>query len=387
MAFVKGGERTFYLGALMGLVAFSIDVILPALKAATAHYGVPEAQGGLLVSLYFLGFALGQFLFGPLADAFGRRPVLMGALLGFLLAGSLTLFAPTFSLLLWARVFQGFFGAAFRVVATAAIRDLYRGEAMARRLSQALFVLLLAPVLAPSLGVALLPLGFRAPFAFPVLLALLVLLWGALRFGETLPEERRRPLALGTLWEGLLLVLRDRRALLYTLALGALFGVLYAYLSAAPLLYGRLGLSGLGFALAFGGTGLLQALANLLNGRTVEGLGLARSLRLSFLALLLALAFLPLTALFPSALGLWLHLSLVLFLVTLAFPNAQARALEGLGRVAGLAASFTGFFSTLLASLLATGVGQASRGEPVPFALGLLLLGLLAFLAQRGAEA
>ncbi|WP_337844686.1 MFS transporter [Thermus sp.] len=376
-------ERTLYLGALMGLGAFSIDVILPALKAATAHYGVLEAQGGLLVSLYFLGFALGQLLFGPLADAFGRRPVLLSALLGFLLAGSLTLWAPTFPLLLWARVLQGFFGAAFRVVATAAIRDLYRGEAMARRLSQALFVLLLAPVLAPSLGVALLPLGFRAPFAFPVLLALLVLLWGAWRFGETLPRSGRRPLALKALGEGLLLVLGDRRALLYTLALGALFGVLYAYLSAAALLYGWLGLLGPAFALAFGGTGLLQALANLLNGHTVEGLGLARSL----LALLLALAFLPLTALRPSPFGLWLHLSLILFLVTLSFPNAQARALEGLGRVAGLAASFTGFFSTLLASLFATGVGQASRGEPFPFALGLLLLGLLAFLAQRGAEA
>lgn len=138
-------ERTLYLGALMGLGAFSIDVILPALKAATAHYGVLEAQGGLLVSLYFLGFALGQLLFGPLADAFGRRPVLLSALLGFLLAGSLTLFAPTFPLLLWARILQGFFGAAFRVVATAAIRDLYRGEAMARRLSQAFFVLLIGP--------------------------------------------------------------------------------------------------------------------------------------------------------------------------------------------------------------------------------------------------
>lgn len=229
--------------------------------------------------------------------------------------------------------------------------------------------------------------GFRAPFAFPVLLALLVLLWGAWRFGETLPQSGRRPLALKALGEGLLLVLGDRRALLYTLALGALFGVLYAYLSAAALLYGRLGLSGPAFALALGGTGLLQALANLLNGRTVEGLGLARSLHLSLLALLLALAFLPLTAFRPSPLGLWLHLSLVLFLVTLSFPNAQARALEGLGRVAGLAASFTGFFSTLLASLFATGVGQASRGEPFPFALGLLLLGLLAFLAQRGAEA
>ena len=99
------------------------------------------------------------------------------------------------------------------------------------------------------------------------------------------------------------------------------------------------------------------------------------------------LLFLPLHALAPRPFPFWLHLTLVLLLVVFTFPNAQARALEGLGKVAGLAASFTGFLSTLLAALLGTLVGQASGGAPLPFSLGLLGLGVLAFAAVFLAEA
>lgn len=128
--------------------------------------------------------------------------------------------APGFSLLLAARFVQGFFAASFRIGVTATIRDRYRGEAMARRLSYALLVLMVAPVLAPALGVALLALGPWGPYALPAFLGLLALLWSG-RFRETLPEGARRSLRLASLGEGALLVLRDRRAGLYALALGA----------------------------------------------------------------------------------------------------------------------------------------------------------------------
>lgn len=113
----------------------------------------------------------------------------------------------------------------------------------------------------------------------------------------------------------------------------------------------------------------------------------ARALRWAVAGLFLLLLFLPLHALDPRPFPFWLHLTLVLLLVVFTFPNAQARALEGLGKVVGLAASFTGFCSTLLAALLGTLVGQASAGAPLPFSLGLLGLGALAFAAVFLAEA
>jgi len=222
-------EELLFLGTLMALGAFSIDVMLPALEATAHRYGTSPTAAQLVVGLYFLGFALGQLLWGPLMDALGRRKVLRGALFGFSLAALATVAAPGFSLLLAARFVQGFFAASFRIGVTASIRDRYRGEAMARRLSYALLVLMVAPVLAPALGVALLALGPWAPYALPAFLGLLALLWSG-RFRETLPEEARRPLRLASLGEGALLVLRDRRAGLYALALGGVFGILYAYL-------------------------------------------------------------------------------------------------------------------------------------------------------------
>ena len=380
-------EELLFLGTLMALGAFSIDVMLPALEATAHRYGTSPTAAQLVVGLYFLGFALGQLLWGPLMDALGRRKVLRGALFGFSLAALATVAAPGFSLLLAARFVQGFFAASFRIGVTASIRDRYRGEAMARRLSYALLVLMVAPVLAPALGVALLALGPWAPYALPAFLGLLALLWSG-RFRETLPEEARRPLRLASLGEGALLVLRDRRAGLYALALGGVFGILYAYLAASAELYkAHLGLSNPAFALAFGATGLVLAGANLLGPQVVARLGLGKALRRAVAGLLALLLFLPLHALAPRPFPFWLHLTSVLLLVVFTFPNAQARALEGLGKGAGLAAGFTGLLPTLLAALLGTLVGQASGGAPLPFSLGLLGLGVLAFAAVFLAEA
>ncbi|PZA06015.1 MULTISPECIES: multidrug effflux MFS transporter [unclassified Meiothermus] len=381
-------EEILFLGTLMALGAFSTDIMLPALEATALRYDTTLTAAQLVVGVYFLGFALGQLLWGSLMDAWGRRGVLRLTLLGFALAGLATTVAPSFELLLLGRGVQGFLAASFRIGVTASIRDRYRGQAMARLLSYALLVLTVAPVLAPSLGVGLLALGPKAPYALPAVLGTLAFLWSG-RFQETLPPQRRRPLAWSTLREGAVWVVRDRRAGLYTLALGGIFGILYAYLSASAQLYKtHLGLSNPAFALAFGATGLLMAGVNLTGPRWVARLGLGRALQLALGTLFVGVLLLPLHALLAlRTFPFWLHLSLILLLVAFTFPNAQARALEELGKVAGLAASLTGFLSTLLATLLGTWVGQASGGEPFRFALGLLLLGTLAFLAGAWAEA
>ena len=116
-------EELLFLGTLMALGAFSIDVMLPALEATAHRYGTSPTAAQLVVGLYFLGFALGQLLWGPLMDALGRRKVLRGALFGFSLAALATVAAPGFSLLLAARFVQGFFAASFRIGVTASIRD------------------------------------------------------------------------------------------------------------------------------------------------------------------------------------------------------------------------------------------------------------------------
>ncbi len=375
---IPAAEMTALLGFLMALSAFSIDAMLPALHDLALAFQTGDTRAQLVVNLYFLGFALGQVYFGPLSDRFGRRPVLGVAATGFFLCALALVFAPSFGFILAVRFLQGMFGAAMRVVGTALVRDFYRGEAMARVLSFAMMVLLVAPLIAPSLGVLLLRWGWRAPFALIATIAAVLVIWLALRLPESLPPERRRPLQVDHLrraWERLL---QTPPSLAFTLILACTYGMLYAYLASSAQLYKQhFGLSNTQFALAFAGTGLFQIAGTVTNGLGVTRLGLRRVLPPAVVGLSLACALLVVAApLGAGPLGYWLLLNAAFFSIALIFSNANSAALEPLGDIAGFASSVIGFTSTVLANLFGLAIGQLAQGSPTGLALGFFLLSL-----------
>ena len=150
-------ETVALLAGLMALNAFAIDAMIPALPAIGADLGVAEDnRRQLVVVAYMLGFGVGQLLWGPLADRFGRKPILaIGVALyaGFALLCGI---AASFDLLIAGRVAMGASAAVTRVLVVAMVRDLFEGEAMARVMSLVFMVFMLVPVLAPNLGQAIL---------------------------------------------------------------------------------------------------------------------------------------------------------------------------------------------------------------------------------------
>ncbi|WP_051913799.1 multidrug effflux MFS transporter [Thermorudis peleae] len=371
-------ELTALLGFMMSLSAFSTDGMLPALHDLAVFFGVSDTQAQLVVNLYFFGFAVGQLFFGPLSDRFGRRRVLLVSTSGFLTCALALVVAPTFTVVLTVRFIQGLFGAALRSVGTALVRDFYRGEAMARVLSFALMVLLIAPVFAPSIGVFLLRWGWRAPFSLIAVLAGLLLAWLTARLPESLPPERRRPLSFTQLAAAARLVLNTPPSLALTAVMGCSYGILYAYLTSAAQLYREhFQFSNTAFALAFAGTGLGQVCGTFLNGLAITRLGLRRVLPWAVGGVAVAAAGLLVAGLLGAQpVVYWFLLTLVFFGIALVFSNANSAALEPLGEIAGFASSVIGFTSTVMANLFGLVIGQAAQGGPRGFALGIMLLAL-----------
>src|SRR3954468_18058645 len=190
-------EMTALLAGLMALNAFAIDSMIPALADIGRSLHVArENDQQLVVIAYFLGFASTQLLWGPLADRFGRKPVLG---IGVVLYGAFALLcalAGSFPLLIAGRVAMGASAAVTRVLVVAMGRDLFEAGAMARVMSLVFMTFMLVPVLAQNIGQAiLLVASWRAIFVVLAAYALTMLLWSTWRLPETLHAEYHRSLA------------------------------------------------------------------------------------------------------------------------------------------------------------------------------------------------
>ncbi|HEV8406802.1 MAG TPA: MFS transporter [Sphingomicrobium sp.] len=189
-------ETTIMLAALMALNSFAIDAMIPALPQIGQSLRVPhENQRQLVVIAYFVGFASTQLIWGPLADRFGRKPIMATGVALYGLFALLCGVAQTFALLIAGRVLMGAAAAASRVLVIAMVRDLFEAEAMARVMSLVFMTFMLVPVLAPNIGqLILLFAPWRAIFLVLALYAVVMVAWPSIRLPETLHPEFRRPL-------------------------------------------------------------------------------------------------------------------------------------------------------------------------------------------------
>lgn len=186
---MKGRSIVFYCGLLMSISAFSVDITLPSFPAMARELAAPFEQVQWTITIYMVGAGLGQLLWGPLSDRFGRRPALAAGLVLFLLGCLLAALSPGAPMLLASRLIQGFGAAAAIVASRAVIRDLHSGEDLARNLALATAIFAIGPIVAPLLGAGMAALaGWRFIF-----LALALFATGLLialpRLPETLPAR------------------------------------------------------------------------------------------------------------------------------------------------------------------------------------------------------
>src|SRR6476619_334671 len=189
-------EMTVMLAGLMALNALAIDAMVPALPDIGQSLHVTrDNDRQRVVIAYFIGFASTQLLWGPLADRFGRKPIMAAGVGLYGLFALMCAMAPTFPVLIAGRLLMGGSAAASRVLVVAMVRDLFEAEAMARVMSLVFMTFMLVPVLAPNIGQLILLVGdWRTIFLAIAIYAAIMLSWSWTRLPETLHPEFRRPL-------------------------------------------------------------------------------------------------------------------------------------------------------------------------------------------------
>lgn len=385
-------EFVALIAALMALTALGIDSMLPALPAIGESLGVAsENRRQLVISAFAIGFGIAQLFHGPLADRYGRRPVLIAALIGYVIANIAAASATSFTLLLAARFAGGLCISASRVVTVALVRDCYSGRAMARVMSLAFMVFMAAPVLAPSFGQLILFFGdWRLIFVLIASVSAAVLAWFVWRMPETLPRDARLPLAPARILAAWRTTLADRYSLGYTLASTALIAGLYGFINSVQQVVKQLTGSDALLVPVFIGVASVMAIANLTNSHIVLRLGTRRISHAALLGFTL-ISGVHLAVASAGAETIWsfaLLQALAMGCFGLSGANFGAMAMERMGAIAGTASSVQGFVSVTFGAMLGGLIGQAFDGTTVPLYRGFLIAGLAALaivaITERG---
>ena len=217
---------------LMATIALSIDVMLPVLGEIASEFRVESNQRQLVIVALFVGLAAGQLVFGPMSDSIGRRPAITIGAVFFAFGGLICAMATTFETLLAGRLLLGCGAAGPRIVTVALIRDRCEGARMARVMSIIKCIFIMVPVLAPSLGLALLlVMPWRGLFTLLSVICVCGALWLLARQPETILEKH--PFRIRSFLASVLEVLADRRAIAFTLAGGLCYGALMGYINSS----------------------------------------------------------------------------------------------------------------------------------------------------------
>lgn len=372
-------------------IAFSIDAMLPALPEI-GHALTPDDlnKAQLVLTSFVLGMGIGTFFTGPLSDAFGRRRVLLGGFVIYMIASVLAMQAGSLEMILAARLLQGIGAAGPRVVAMAVIRDQYAGRQMAQLMSFVFMVFTLVPAFAPVLGAVIMSfVGWRGLFGAFLVFAIINGSWFALRQPETLRAENRRPFRIHVLWNGLKEVLANHTVRVTIIVQMLVQAVLFSMLSTTQQVFDITFDRGASFPIWFGVVALVSGASSITNASLVIRLGMRLLIRVTLLvqvflsgifALMMLTDMMPDAAYFPMFI-IWM--TSVFFMAGMTMGNLNAIALEPMGHIAGMASSVTSAISTICAVAIAVPIGLTFDGTPLPLMIAVFCCAVLALLLMQ----
>ena len=366
----------------MSMVALTIDTVLPALDQIGRSLKVQDPNDNqLIIFTLFLGLALGQMLYGPVSDSFGRKKAIYLGIIIFILGSMISLLSMNFISMLIGRVCQGFGIASCRVVTLAMIRDKLEGREMGRVMSLIMVLFIMVPAIAPSIGQAILLFSqWRAIFAFILIISIFSGLWFFFRQPETLSKEKRLLFSISTITAGIIETLKNPITLSYTAASGIIFGAFVGYLSSAQQILQIQYKLGNAFSLYFGGLAVAIGMSSFVTSKLVMKFGMERLCFFSLLMLSINSFIFYLyaeTIIGQPHLFIFLgYLIIAFFSFGMLFGSFNTLAVQPLGHIAGVATSVISSVQTLLSVVVGGVIGQCYDGSVLPLILGFFLCGL-----------
>jgi DHA1 family bicyclomycin/chloramphenicol resistance-like MFS transporter len=388
------GYREFVtlMAVMISITALSIDMMLPALPEIGRDLRVGHANDvQLIVTVLLFGMGIGQLLFGPLADSFGRKPVIISGFVIFIIGCLLSVFSNRFEVMIVGRMIQGIGTGGPRTAIIALVRDQYGGRAMARIMSVVMAIFIVVPAVAPAVGQAvLLTMGWRAIFGVLMIQGLVALTWFAIRQPETLSRDDRIPFSGSRILDAALGVCKNRLSMGYTLASGFIAGVLMSYLSSAQQIFQEVYGLGREFPIYMAALALFVGGASFVNSRIVMRFGMrALSYRAVLLFVFLTTIYLAFTYQMGGRTALWLMMVFFapsFFCMGILFGNLSAIAMAPLKHMAGIGAAIIGSLSNFISSSIGALVGRCYEGSVLPLASGFVILGILTAIAMRWSD-
>ncbi|WP_417671946.1 multidrug effflux MFS transporter [Roseibium sp.] len=383
-------EFVVMIAALMALNALALDVMLPALPEIGAALNIEnENDRQQVLVAYLLGFGGAQLFYGPISDSIGRRGILLGGLVVYALASVGSLLSDTLDQLLIARFVQGVGCAATRVIAVSVVRDCFTGRQMGKVMSLVMMIFMAVPIIAPSVGQAILLLSnWHWIFSMLLFAGLAMLIWCWIRLPETLPKEYRQRFDIQTIFMAYAKTVTTRVSLGYTLATTFVFGGLFSFITMSQQIFVDIFDLGVWFPVVFAAIAIAMSITSFMNARLVEALGMRRLSHTACLVfsttgiILYALASAGIENLYVFTLLAGILMACFGFVGA----NFNSMAMEPLGDIAGTASSVIGFVTTLGGALLGYMMGQLFNGTTQPLGLAFSLYGLAALACILYAE-
>ncbi len=375
-------EFVLLMASLMSVVALAIDALLPALDVIGFSMGVTDpVDNQLLIIMIFLGLGIGPLLFGPISDSLGRKPVVYMGFAFFIIASFVCIYATSLEMMIAGRILQGVALSAPRTISIAMVRDVYKGDFMARIMSFITVVFLLVPTIAPAMGKWVLDsYNWQAIFYVQLIFAVLVSLWFWRRQPETLPVSNRIPFSRTIFSDGLKELIKYKRTLGFTVISGFIVGSFLVYLSTAQQIFQEQYDLKEEFPFIFAGLAIAIGTATFLNGTLVLKFGMEKMITTFLLAYFgISILYLILFANSgnPSIEILLLFFGLQFFAIGFLFGNLRALAMEPIGHIAGIGAAITGFISTLMSVPISTLIGRYVNDTALPIFVGFSICSLL----------
>lgn len=374
-----------FLALLSALTPLAVDMYLPAMPSIAADFNVSIEIIQTTLSTYLLGFAIGQLFYGPLADSFGRKPVLICGLVIYLIASVGIVYADSIEQFKWLRLLQAVGGGAASVVVSSLLRDLFSGSMFSKMMSYVVLSMTLAPLVAPLIGAQLLQwFSWHSIFVALSIVTLLCLLISYLGIKETLPKERRVAFNLSQVFSNYWLVLRNRRVL--GLMLCGAFNVsgMFAFLTASPFVYiDYFGIDAQYYGYLFACNILGMMAVTWLNAKVVMRFGYQKILRTGvIITAIISVIFWLLNAnLIFGLVGLVASTVAYVSLISLIGSNVTTGVLAEFPHISGTASALAATIRFGFGAIAGLVVSIMHDGTPQPMIIVISSCGILSFMS------
>ena len=358
------------LGLLSAIGPFSIDMYLPGFEDIAASLHTTAAAVTLSLSSYFVGISVGQLLYGPLLDRYGRKKPLYAGLALYIVATFVCIQAKDIQTLIALRFIQALGSCAAQVAAMAMVRDLYGPKDSAKVFSLILLVIGASPMIAPTAGGYIVTMwSWRIVFLVLLILGVVITLLTVFLLPESYPPDRQFSLKPLPIVRNFLSVMRVRQFVVYVFVEAFAFAGLFAYVSGSPAVFmGYFHLDKRTYGWVFAFLSVAFIVLSQLNSLLLRRYKSEQIVRVALVGqLIVAVLYLA-----GNVAGWWglgyTMLFLFLFLTFLGFtyPNAAALAMAPFSKNAGTASALLGFFQLGIGALASVGVSVFSNGTAMP---------------------